>query len=474
LKYDLIIVGGGPAGFWAAYEIAKHNKSSKNKIKAIIIEKGKNINERTPKDVMQGFGGAGTFSDGKLHFTPVLSHEKMLHLYNENEYQLMLDEIYETLKEFGVDSKIYPRNMEAAEQLVNKCKQHNIELFIRKTQHVGSDKLPIIIKKIEQFILEGEVEILCNNEVEDLIIDEKDNSCLGVKLINGDNVLGEKVFLAPGRIGTIWLQKISKKYDLPFIYGKVEVGVRVEFPSVVLKKYSDELYETVFKVYTPTYDDVVRTFCPCPNGYVAKEEYDDFVCVNGHSLSTHDSPNSNFALVTEISLTEPLEDSNKYAKSIAKLATTIGGGKPIVQRLGDLKRGRRSTRERINRSLVMSTLKEAVPGDISMALPARVLINLKEGIEQLDKVLIGLNSDSTLLYAPEIKLRSTQIRTNEFLMTNIKGLYVGGDAAGLSGNIIGAMTNGLVVGKNVVEEYENILKEKNEEKQLKIQKKVKL
>jgi len=217
-----------------------------------------------------------------------------------------------------------------------------------------------------------------------------------------------------------------------------------------MRKHADALYEVVFKIRTKTFDDIIRTFCSCPNGYVAKEDYSGYVCVNGHSLSDHKSPNSNFAFVCEVRLTEPVENSLAYAKSIAELATTIGGGKPILQRLADLKVGRRSTVERISKSMVTPSLKDVTPGDISMALPHRVVTNILEGLEQLDKIMPGINSGSTLLYAPEVKFRSTKVKTDANMETCIKNLFIAGDASGMAGSITGAGATGIMAARGII------------------------
>ncbi len=450
-EYDLIIVGAGPAGLFAAYEIVQHNLAHPdNRINVIILEKGKSIETRKKNEVMCGVGGAGTFSDGKLHFTPVLSHEKMFHLYTASEYQTYLDYVDKIFTDFGVNSPYYPRNKDEVQALVDECKKHGIQLFVRKTRHVGSDILPSIIKSFSDYIVKNGTEMLTETEVEDII--NQDGLCTGVKLTTGEHIKGKIVLLAPGRYNARWLQQLCAKYKIMFSFEKVEVGVRVEFPSIILKRFSDAMYETIFRMHTKTFDDPIRTFCPCPNGMVATEEYEGFVCVNGHSNSDHKSDNSNFAFVTEINLTEPVENTILYGKAIALLATTIGGGLPIVQRLADLKNGRRSTTARINKSFITPTLKEAVPGDISMALPHRVVKNIKEGLEQLDKVLPGLNSDNTLLYAPEIKLRSSKVVTDRNLETKtIKNLFIAGDGAGVAGNIVGAAATGIIAARGIIQ-----------------------
>ena len=216
-----------------------------------------------------------------------------------------------------------------------------------------------------------------------------------------------------------------------------------------MRKQAETLYETVYKIRTKTYHDIIRTFCSCPNGEVATESYDGYVCVNGHSNSTHLSKNSNFAFLNEVHLTEPVENSIAYAKSIAQVASTIGGGKPLLQSLEDLKCGRRSTWRRLEKSFVEPSLTDVTPGDIAMALPYRIVKNITEGLETLEKVMPGINSGSTLLYAPEVKFRSSKISTDKKLQTSVNGLYVAGDGAGLSGSITGAAVTGVIFARSL-------------------------
>ena len=437
------IVGAGPAGLFSAYKL-----SQKKGLDVTLIDMGKRVENRTPKDIMCGIGGAGTFSDGKLHFSPVLSHEKILHLFSIPEYQKYLDQVDKIFIDFGVNSEYYPKDMDKANEFVEEAKKRNIRLVIRKIKHVGTDKLPPIMKSFQDYLEDKKVNIINETQITDLLIN--DSKCCGIVSKSGEKLKFDKIILATGRINAKWLQDLSLKYKIPYDYDKIEVGVRVEFTAIVMKKYSDLMYEAIFMLQSKTFEDVVRTFCPCPNGLVGIEDYEGFVCVNGHSNSDHLSENSNFALVSEVVLTEPIENTTEYAKSIAQLATTIGGGKPILQRLEDLKKGRRSTWGRIKKGLVDPTLKDVVPGDISMALPHRVVVNIIEGLEKLDKVMPGINSGSTLLYAPEIKLRSSKIRTSKYLETSVKNLFVAGDGAGVSGNIVGAAATGLIAGEGII------------------------
>ena len=446
-RYDIVIVGAGPAGIFAVLELIKLNGGKKLTNKVALIEMGHRIEKRESREVMMGFGGAGTYSDGKLHYTPFLSHEKALHLIHVSEYQKILDQIFEIFKSYGIDSKMYPENLLEVKQLVEESEKNNIELVVRKAQHVGTNKLKAVIEKIQRYILSKGVILLDGIKIKDILVE--DNVCTGVVDINGNQYLAPKILLAPGRISTRWLQEISKLHELKYQYDKVEVGVRVEFPASIMQRYADALYEVVFKIHSQTYDDVVRTFCSCPNGMVAIEQYDGYVCVNGHSNSDHKSKNSNFAFVCEVNLTEPVENSIAYAESIARLSSTIGGGKPILQRLEDLRRARRSTWHRLEKSLVTPSLREVTPGDIAMALPYRIVTNIKEGLEQLDAVMPGINSGSTLLYAPEVKYRSSKVSTTPDLQTSIKNLYVAGDASGLSGSITGAAATGIMAARGM-------------------------
>ena len=433
------MVGAGPASIFACYELINTNPN----LKICIIDMGNKIEKRSPKEVMSGFGGAGTYSDGKLHFTPKLSHERTFHLTTPQKYQKLLNKIDRIFMDFGVEAVEYPKNLDEVTQLIEEAQKNEIELIVRRSKHVGTDCLKNVIGKFEKYFEDRGVDILDKTEVTDLII--KNNTIKGVKTNKG-KVFGNKILMAPGRIKARWLQTTGDKYGMEYEYGMVEVGVRVEFPANIMKKHAEALYEIVFKIRTPTYDDVVRTFCSCPNGYVAIENYEGYVCVNGHSDSKNKAPNSNFALVVEVNLTKPVENSIQYAQSIAQLASTIGGGKPILQRLEDLRKHRRSTESRVNKSMVEPSLplSDVTPGDISMALPHRIVTDIIEGLKILDRVMPGINSGSTLLYAPEVKFRSSKVKTTPLMETTIKNLFVAGDASGMSGSITGAAATGLM------------------------------
>lgn len=441
--YDVAIVGAGPAGLFAAYELVKNPK---HKRKIIIIEKGKSIETRTPKETMCGVGGAGTFSDGKLHFTPVLSHEKILDVVDRDVYIDNINYVDQLFTKFGVTAAYTPDNLDEAQKLVEFCQRKGVKLYIRKCRHVGSDHLPKVIAKMTKFLKKNGVKFKCETEVSEILT--QDNLVIGLK--TKDQVYRAKKYLiAPGRVGAKWLQTQAKKMGLKYSYQKVEIGVRVEFPAGIMTKHSDIMHENIYSVQTPTFDDTVRTFCPCPKGKVALENYGDYISVNGYSNADGNSLNSNFNLTTEIQFTNPIENTTDYAILLAKTASLLGGGKPLLQRLADLKAGRRSTWDRINKSYIHYTLKDVTPGDIALALPYRIIVNLLEGLAILDRVLPGLNSGSTLLYAPEIKLRGNRLKIDKNLKTEIENLYVAGDGPGAAGNIVGAAVSGIIAAQGM-------------------------
>lgn len=416
--------------------------------KIALFDMGSRLEKRKPNEVMTGFGGAGTFSDGKLHYTPKLSHERTFHLIDVDDYQKILDQVEKIFHDFGVDSEYFPKNVEEVEAMVAEAERNDVELVVRRAQHVGTDKLKEVVGKFQKYLLDKGVTLFDKTKIDDLILEK--GEAVGVLDSKKNKYWGKKVLLVPGRVNAAWLQKLGAKHGIKYQYDMVEIGVRVEFPRSVMKRYAEALYEVVLKVRTKTFDDVMRTFCSCPNGLVAMETYPDYICVNGHSLSDHKSLNSNFAFLCEVHLTEPVENSIDYAESIAKLATTIGGGKPILQRLKDLQRGRRSTWSRLSKSMVRPSLKDVTPGDISMALPHRIVVNILEGLEKLDSVMPGINSGSTLLYAPEVKLRSSKVALTKNMETTVKNVYAAGDAAGISGSITGAAATGIMAARGML------------------------
>ena len=442
-KYNYIVVGAGPAGLFACYELLKKRKHGS----ILLLDMGKRIEKRKPSEVMTGVGGAGTFSDGKLTLTPSLSHEKALHLVSKQEYQEILNYVDSIFTKFGVDSSYYPKETDELRKLLEEAEVNDVNLVVRRARHVGTDKLKIFVKNFQEYILSQGVEIIDSTVVDDILVSE--GKVNGVVTKEGKKFFADKVLLAPGRVNARWLQILADKYGIKYVNDKVEVGVRVEFPSLIMRRQAEVLYEVVYKIRTKTYQDIVRTFCSCPNGKVAVEDYGSYVCVNGYSNSDNNDKNSNFAFLCEVSLKEPLENSIAYAKSIAELTSLLGGGKPLLQTLYDFRDGRRSTWSRLEKSFVEPSLKDVVPGDIAMGFPHRIVQNIIEGLEILDRVMPGINSGSTLLYAPEVKFRSSSIQTDKILQTAVSGLFVAGDASGASGSITGAAATGIIAARGM-------------------------
>jgi uncharacterized FAD-dependent dehydrogenase len=241
-----------------------------------------------------------------------------------------------------------------------------------------------------------------------------------------------------------------EKHEIEARYGGIDIGVRVEVPAIVMDPVTKINRDPKFHIRSRRYDDFVRTFCTNMRGFVVKEEYEDFIATNGHSLANTESENTNFAFLVHVELTEPIENTTKYARSIAKLATTIGGGKPVLQRMGDLRRGRRSTKERLVKNLVVNTLKDVTPGDISMALPHRIVMDIIEGLETLNEIIPGVTSDSTLLYAPEVKFYAMHLKVDRNMETSIKNLFAAGDGAGLSRDIVNAAATGILAAEGII------------------------
>lgn len=484
-EYDVVIVGAGPAGLFAAYELSKEKD-----IKVLLVDKGKLASKRhcpvsngseckncKPCHIMCGYGGAGTFSDGKLNFIPKLGKTDLYQFMSKTEAQELVDYSEEIFNKFDMDSEVFPSDLTEANKVKEKAVQEGLDLLLIKQKHLGSDNLPTYIQNFTNYLEENGIEIWDGREVLDIELSDvytdyermrdicsfkleikRDSKKWGKynenggHLVDRDIIKTKKLILAPGRVGSDWIQKIADKLNIKYSARSIEVGVRVEVRNEIMSKLTDVIYDPTFFVKTPTYYDECRTFCTNPGGFVTKENYGDYICVNGHALKSTKSNNTNFAFISKIDLTEPVSNTRAFGKSIGKLACTLGDGKPIIQRLGDLKRGQRSTWSRIDRGFIEPTLKECVPGDIALVLPHRTVTNVIEGLKKLNKVVPGVYNDETLLYAPEIKFFSIQINTNEYFETyDIQNLYTIGDGAGNSGNIVSAACVGIRAAQNIKE-----------------------
>ena len=453
--YDVIIVGAGPAGLFSAFYLCEHSD-----LRVLVIEKGKAphrrkcpINEKAgcqrckPCNILCGIGGAGLFSDGKLNFIYKLGKTDLCQFMPVAQAQKLIDETEQIFNRFGMDGPVYPTDMPAAQSIRKTAKRHGIDLLIIKQKHLGSDRLPGYISTMADAIRSRGVVMHTSEEVRDVTIAD---GCVTGVITNRKSYTAPYVILAPGRAGADWIGQLALQQRLGLIQRGIEVGVRVEVHNDILQDLCNIIYDPTFFIQTAKYDDQTRTFCTNRGGYVALENYNRFVCVNGHAYRDRKSENTNFAFLSKVVLTEPVTDNQAYGESIGQLATLIGGGKPILQRFGDLKRGRRSTWHRVRKGYIAPTLSDVVCGDIAMALPERILTNLIEGLEKLNRVVPGVSNDETLLYAPEIKFFATQVETDNLLETVVKGMFVAGDGPGVAGNIVSAAATGLIPAKTII------------------------
>ncbi|MFP4032968.1 MAG: NAD(P)/FAD-dependent oxidoreductase [Desulfococcaceae bacterium] len=454
---DVIIVGGGPAGLFAAFHLCEHSD-----LRVLLLEKGHDplkrkcpINEERgclkcrPCNILCGIGGAGLFSDGKLNYIPKLGKTDLYQFMGRAEAQALIDETEAIYDRFGMDGPVYPTDMEAAKGYRKLAKRFGIDLLLIKQKHLGSDALPGYIAEMSDHIRARGVTFRTGEEVKDIVVDG--DRVHGVVTQKGE-YRAPNVILSPGRVGADWVGRIAEKHGIGLTHRGIEVGVRVEVHNDILQDLCGVIYDPTFFIQTSKYDDQTRTFCTNYGGYVAQETYANFVCVNGHALRDRKSENSNFAFLSKVVLTEPVTDNQAYGDAIGNLASLIGGGRPILQRFGDLTRGRRSTWNRVNKGYIEPTLTNVVCGDIAMALPERILTNLVDGLRQLNQVVPGVANDETLLYAPEIKFFATQVETGNDLQTRIRGLYMAGDGPGVAGNIVSASATGLIPAKAILAE----------------------
>ncbi|MFQ6106185.1 MAG: NAD(P)/FAD-dependent oxidoreductase [Thermoplasmata archaeon] len=452
---DVIIVGAGPAGLFAADVLADGIRS------ILIIDMGKDVKEREcplkddwacekckPCDIMCGLGGAGTFSGGRLNLRPDIGGDLMEFVESPDQAWELVDHVDRVFQKHGAPEALHTPNEAELEKLGHSAASAGVKFINIPQRHIGSDNAPKVIESFARDLRKRSVEFLMRTKVTDLVID--DGVCKGVRTKDGE-IPARTVILCPGRVGAPWIEELVAEGIMKAHFGPIDVGVRVEVPGIIMDPVTRVNMDPKFHIHTKSYDDFVRTFCTNARGFVVREKYDGFIGVNGHSMLSEHSRNTNFALLVRVELTEPLENTTIYGRSIAELATTIGGGKPIIQRMGDLRRGRRSNWERLRSNLVVATLRDVTPGDISMALPGRIVTDIIEALEKLNEIIPGVAANSTLIYAPEIKFYAMEVEVDERMQTSIRNLFAAGDGVGLSGDIVNAAATGVLAGRGVRE-----------------------
>lgn len=465
-NYDVIIIGAGPSGIFCAYELIEKRPD----LKILMIEKGRPIEKRVcpkrttkvcvgcqPCSITTGFAGAGAFSDGKLSLSPdvggnlpeILGYDRTLKLIQES------DRIY--LK-FGADTNVYGVDRQKEiEEIRRKAIQANLKLIECPIRHLGTEEGYKIYTRLQEHLLAQGVRIAFNTMVRDIRIE--DNLVQGVVTDKGESFYAPEVVAAIGREGSDWFSHICDRHEIETEVGTVDIGVRVEVRDEVMRFLNENLYEAKLIYYTPTFDDKVRTFCTNPSGEVATEYYENgLAVVNGHAYKSKEfkTNNTNFALLVSKNFTKPFKTPIEYGKYIARLSNMLCDGKILVQTFGDFQRGRRTTEERLCRNNLIPTLKDAVPGDLSLVFPHRIMVDIQEMLLALDKVTPGIASDETLLYGVEVKFYSNKVVVNTDFETSVRGLRAVGDGASVTRGLQQASANGLSVARSILKTMESV------------------
>ncbi len=453
MSNDVIVVGCGPAGIFSALELCRSDNLS-----VLLLDMGSAIEKRRcpasrglgcvncdPCSLLAGWGGAGAFSDGKLTLSTKVGGWLNEYL-SCDELTKAIDYVDQTYLKFGAPDRLYGTDMDRIEEIARKASLAGLELIPERLRHLGTDKCTTVLRRMRDE-LQKKAEIRTNTEVRNLLVEN--GQVKGVETSDSDRLSAKYVIVAPGRLRSDWLRAQAEALGLKTLMNPVDVGVRVEVPTPVVEELTSVLYEPKFVYYSKCFDDKIRTFCVNPGGEVITESYDGVITVNGQSYAQQRTASTNFAILVSTSFTEPFREPIAYGKYLARLANLLSGG-IIVQRLGDLEAGRRSTKERIERNLIPPSLKSATPGDLSFVLPYRHLSNIQEMLAALDQVAPGIRSKQTLLYGVEVKFYSSRLELTSCLESKIRNLFAIGDGAGVTRGLIQASVSGVVAAREIL------------------------